>query len=498
MWERHTILLFLFGALLLPAAAAQEAAPGSVAFSGGDQYLSLTGHMQWYRPQADESLTPLKAELLFDTGAFTPIDDDWAELGIMKDVMWVGARITNDTNDRELVLEFRNPRMSRITCYTARGGGRFAEDVAGVLVPYEQRTIRHPMPAFPLAIAPGETATVLLRLENVGDFRFRAWLWNRAGFTDQVASAYYPELATIGVLAVMALFQMLVFLSLRERTYLYLCFFILAWLFFFMAGNGTGYALVWSEIPWLASRANTIFLILMCASFILFALAYLETHRYAPRVYWLSLGFIGLCVAHLAFSLVTDTLVRFTINRYIGIGTVILVGILAVSGFKDRKRLALFFLGTWFLVLFSGALMVLLSMYVLSARWLYGTPMLNFMFLFSIMMWSFELTGRVKVRAQEQRRRLEEEVRVRTRELQTALSEVKQLSGLLPICSSCKKIRDDRGYWNSVESYVAHHTDADFTHGICPECYEDLYPEYAEKRPHRDTPQPHRGESPSV
>ena len=65
-------------------------------------------------------------------------------------------------------------------------------------------------------------------------------------------------------------------------------------------------------------------------------------------------------------------------------------------------------------------------------------------------------------------------------ELQDALAKVKKLSGLLPICSGCKKIRDDNGYWNQVEEYVASHTEAEFSHGLCPDCLKRLYPEYAE------------------
>ena len=79
---------------------------------------------------------------------------------------------------------------------------------------------------------------------------------------------------------------------------------------------------------------------------------------------------------------------------------------------------------------------------------------------------------------------LEKEVSRRTQELesqknelQNALSQVKQLGGLLPICASCKKIRDDKGYWNQIESYIAKHSEADFSHGICPDCYKELYPE---------------------
>jgi len=59
-----------------------------------------------------------------------------------------------------------------------------------------------------------------------------------------------------------------------------------------------------------------------------------------------------------------------------------------------------------------------------------------------------------------------------------ALSEVNTLSGLLPICASCKKIRDDSGYWEQIEGYISERSDAQFSHGICPECMKKLYPEY--------------------
>jgi DNA-binding NarL/FixJ family response regulator len=62
-------------------------------------------------------------------------------------------------------------------------------------------------------------------------------------------------------------------------------------------------------------------------------------------------------------------------------------------------------------------------------------------------------------------------------ELQAALAEVKTLSGLIPICSNCKKVRDDRGYWDQVESYIGARTKASFTHGICPDCAKRIYPD---------------------
>ena len=65
----------------------------------------------------------------------------------------------------------------------------------------------------------------------------------------------------------------------------------------------------------------------------------------------------------------------------------------------------------------------------------------------------------------------------RNEELQKALAKIKTLSGLLPICASCKKIRDDQGYWTQLESYISEHSEAEFTHGCCPDCMKKLYPE---------------------
>lgn len=65
--------------------------------------------------------------------------------------------------------------------------------------------------------------------------------------------------------------------------------------------------------------------------------------------------------------------------------------------------------------------------------------------------------------------------------LKDSLNEIKVLSGMLPICASCKKIRDDKGYWNQIEAYISEHSEAQFSHSICPDCTEKLYPEIYKK-----------------
>jgi PAS domain S-box-containing protein len=75
------------------------------------------------------------------------------------------------------------------------------------------------------------------------------------------------------------------------------------------------------------------------------------------------------------------------------------------------------------------------------------------------------------------RKRAENRLLEESNKLKLALTRVKRLSGMLPICASCKKIRDDNGYWNQIEAFIANHSEAEFSHGICPACARKLYPE---------------------
>jgi hypothetical protein len=82
-------------------------------------------------------------------------------------------------------------------------------------------------------------------------------------------------------------------------------------------------------------------------------------------------------------------------------------------------------------------------------------------------------TQALRIRALKAR---EQELSIR---VEQSLAQIKTLRGLLPVCASCKKIRDDSGYWNQMESYIEAHSDADFSHSICPDCLTKLYPDYA-------------------
>ena len=84
---------------------------------------------------------------------------------------------------------------------------------------------------------------------------------------------------------------------------------------------------------------------------------------------------------------------------------------------------------------------------------------------------------RLRVKNQIELKRHRDALALRNAELQEALAKIRTLTGFLPICASCKKIRDDKGYWTQIETYIRDHSEAEFSHGICPECAKKLYPD---------------------
>ena len=89
-------------------------------------------------------------------------------------------------------------------------------------------------------------------------------------------------------------------------------------------------------------------------------------------------------------------------------------------------------------------------------------------------------SGELRARVEVGRRMVEmqDALAAKIEELRQAIGQIKTLRGIVPICANCKKIRNDQGYWDMVEDYVSHHTEAQFSHSICPECLKRLYPDF--------------------
>lgn len=122
--------------------------------------------------------------------------------------------------------------------------------------------------------------------------------------------------------------------------------------------------------------------------------------------------------------------------------------------------------------IFTAVCCTLLTSIGLLYPWQEGSMWLDLpnrlMAIFTI--WATALLTILRKQAEERREKA-------VAEREKALEDIKVLRGFLPICASCKKIRDDQGYWSLIEDYIITHSEADFSHGMCPSCARELYPE---------------------
>jgi hypothetical protein len=208
----------------------------------------------------------------------------------------------------------------------------------------------------------------------------------------------------------------------------------------------------------------------------MFAARFLRTEEHAPRLSRLIEVCAAAALIAAALSL-TEWINRDYISHALGFVLPVLVGLLSVEAARRQHRwVRNFFLAHS--VVFVGLIVyVLLGMGWLPSN-MFTEDVMIYSFVTAGLLWSFALSDQVRALQQEVQSRLERTVVDRTTALNQALSDVQTLQRLVPICSCCKKVRNDSGYWNAVEEFLSEHTNARLTHHLCPDCAHDLYPGY--------------------
>lgn len=209
---------------------------------------------------------------------------------------------------------------------------------------------------------------------------------------------------------------------------------------------------------------------------ILFADTFLEGARIAPR--------LSRAIQFLAFLLLLevplcalDTPIKYYVIHISGLVGITATGFLAGYAIRAGYAPARPFLRALAPTALGVVILSLLGPGLLPTTTFteYGVELC---FMLTGALWLQSLTSRLRNQEAEHRETLEVRVSERTADLSKALAEVKTLSGLLPMCSGCKKIRDDKGYWNGVEAYIEDRSDAMFSHGLCPDCVHEFFSEY--------------------
>ncbi|MFP4502044.1 MAG: 7TM diverse intracellular signaling domain-containing protein [Candidatus Hydrogenedentota bacterium] len=472
-WRRFLGRAAMLSVVVMAHAAAQAA---DVVFGAGEAMVPCTPHYV-----VDENGTlDLDAVRALTESDWTHARRPVVNLGVLDAPVWLRLTVRNEMPGARLVLEYTNPRTTYVDFYRPTDEGTYAIHRAGPGYRSHngrQTSLLQMNPAFDLRLPAGAVETYYLRLENTGIMRFNLRVWTQEAFARQMGYAGLGNIAVFGMLLALVIYQVLIFLSLREYGYLYLGMFVLSFMFVHLSATGIGTMFFWSHSPWLNDRGSAFFVTLTLTLAAVFVTT--MNHR-AGSGLMLALGgvlvFFGLvAMPVLSFA---DTIYR--LYPTLALGICVPVYTLGTGLFCWRRRVpfALLFLLAWGSISLVCLFVTLTQLRILQVFPLSGEVTFSLAFVGCVFLWSFALIGRVKAREQEMRRTLETQVQQRTAQLEQSLSQVRTLRGLLPICARCKKIRDDKGYWNSVESYVHQHTEAQFSHSICPVCMEKLYPEY--------------------
>ena len=489
-WRR--VIRFVFGAWILPCTVVLILLSWCIRFNeapvlqlSGDfatlsdnvspRCLNVTPALEYFFDEQDaytiDKVAHADAKL-----PFRAFNADSVNMGFVGVPVWLRLRLHNTASqDKRLIFEMNNPRIARVEFYANAGTGNFNASVAGAAADEKEREIRHPAPAYALEVPAQSQRTFYLHVVNSGSFRFVSFLWEPSVFQKRMAEWRAGILVFMGALLAMTIYHLAVCIMLRESSYLYLALMTGFFCIYQAARSGIGPLLIWPNSPYWSTHSVVTLIMLVTASATFFADSFLGAHKTNPRLSAF-LRLLGWCNVICGFFGLTDLMLKYYLSHFLGVITAVLVSVVVIWQLRMGSRHARIFIGGWGLTMLSAVMFALVGPGVLPSN-LVTENFVEIAMMSTAVLCSTALADRIKVREAEQRAALELAVKVRTQELQQALDQVKTLSGLLPICSHCKKIRDDGGYWNSLEKYLYEHTDALLSHGICPECAHKHYPE---------------------
>lgn len=422
---------------------------------------------------------------------FVPSKYDLINLGLLNRPVWLRFTLRNGDSPQHLVLDCMNSRMTRVDFYLPARAGEFHRIAGGQAVPVYERAFERPNPAFPIDLGANTDATYYLRVDNSGVTRLALRLWDAQAFQKKLTREPMMYVLAMGIILAVAISHLVIYLALRERGYLYLTIFEAFFLLFYLSLTGYGAVLLWPNATYLSARMSSVLAFLTLGAALMFTYALLEGSNRIPRWSRVLLTMAVMSFGGAALRAVTDHIVVVYYLFTLGLIAPPLALYTAYRAGQAGYRPARMFLVSWGAVICASFLISLDGLRAVPIAF-HHEPYFVVLFTVGVYLWSFTLTDRVKIRERESRELLENEVARRTAELRAAMQEVKTLSGLLPICSHCKSIRDDKGYWKHVETYLQAHTGADFSHSICPDCVEKHYPEFAASKSRQPTPGPRR------
>ena len=352
---RHFLVFLL---CLLPAIG------GAVEFDNHTQRLPLGQVMAVLEdPSRDATIEDIVA--LDAAGRFSTSQDEVLNAGYSRSAFWLRIDLTYraeaSADQGRWWLELAYPPLDHLDLYLPDGEGRFRlAQQSGDALPFVERQIRQRNHLFELKLTPNQPQRVYLRLESQGSIQVPLTLWEPVAYLEEQSGHIYVLAIIYGVLLVMLFYNLFIYLSVRDRSYLYYILYIASFGLYQVSVNGLGVQYLWPDSPWWAN-ASTPFLIGAAGLFgCQFARSFLHTREHSP---WIDRALMVLMVLGgltMLVSLTSSYALALRMATFLALWFILVIFVAGIVAWHRGMRVARYFLIAWSAFLIGGQINTLM------------------------------------------------------------------------------------------------------------------------------------------
>ncbi|WP_078381862.1 sensor domain-containing diguanylate cyclase [Sutcliffiella halmapala] len=355
------ILFFFFLVLFLTAPPSTSASTNHIVLPKEFAELSVTNQLEIY---IDKNSNISNDEILSNRENFLPLQEANVSGDLSDVTYWIKLPLVNSaTFDREVLLELKKPHLSSVELYSVKNDALHLEETIGYRYPFKVRMIEHRNMVFPLQLLPEQTEIFYLKIKTDSFFQAPISIWEPIAF----ASANYTAQTFFGlfygIMIAMIIYNSFLFLSLKEKTYLYYILFIVGFTVLQFIWDGFAFQWLWGDFPWFALRSNSFFIIWSSLFSLQFANHFLQLKNCAPILHKLTNVFIVTSSLLLAMPFILSIKTATMISMLVASLFIILIIAIALK-VRLYTREAKFFIIAWSLLLI-GVILNLLAGYKL-------------------------------------------------------------------------------------------------------------------------------------
>lgn len=468
-WRLNFWLAVIMPAVIVPASFAS----GICEITPGFERVNLTTFTD-YLPDPAFNLHLEEIQHPSHAVEFKPVETKTISLGVVDAQCWYRFTLRNTlTIPQTFLVEIDNPRLQDITFYVPNVDGTFLHQNSGAFVARNEASTLMGNAVFPVLLESKKEVTCYLRARHRGSFRFGLNLWMPKVYVEYRVVTLIFQALLYGMLFVLILYSILLFSATRESGYFYNALFAGSLLFLEVALRGFGAQYFWPDHPIWADRSILVsegIVIFCAAAFTRVLLQTRQTCLWLDRLFFVTVLGGGV----LAVVGLTDWMWTNWLAHILGSITPALMLATGCWYWYRKHPGAKFYVLAWSAGSAGAIVYMLMSMALLPLT-VWTEHSVDIGIALGPVFFSLALADRFRNLEKRHQLELEGKVIERTAELRQALDNVKTLRGLIPICCNCKKIRDDKGYWEQIDVYMKDYMEGDFSHGICPACAQKLY-----------------------